>query len=117
MTRAAPGAAFETVEIMVRGIGMRVWKDVPATAAEAFARARTHGDREFLVYGAERVTYDSFARASLRVAALLATPEDALRELKSLLQGAAGTVGAAQYRREREAQGRLLHGLARRAAR
>ena len=44
----APGAAFETVDITVRGVPMRVWKHVPTTAAEAFARARGHGSREFL---------------------------------------------------------------------
>ena len=67
----APGAAFETAEIAVRGVVMRVWKHVPATAAQAFAQARAHGDREFLVYGCERVTYEGFARAALRVARLL----------------------------------------------
>jgi len=67
----APGAAFETAEITVRGVATRVWKHVPATAAQAFARARAHGSREFLVYQGERVTYDGFARASLKVASLL----------------------------------------------
>src|SRR5262249_48892929 len=68
----APGEAFETVEITVRGLPMQVWKHVPATAAEAFVLARQHGGREFLVYQDERVSYDGFARASLAVAALLA---------------------------------------------
>ncbi len=67
----APGAPFETVPVMVRGQATVVWKHVPATAAEAFARARTHGALEFLVYGQERVSYDAFARAALAVAALL----------------------------------------------
>jgi long-chain acyl-CoA synthetase len=67
----APGAAFETAEIMVRGVPMRVWKHVPATAAEAFLKVRAHGDREFLIYQGERVTYEGFARASLKVASLL----------------------------------------------
>jgi len=67
----APGMAFETVEAVVRGVPMRVWKHVPATAAEAFLAARRHGSREFLVHGDERVTYDGFARAVLMVAALL----------------------------------------------
>ena len=67
----APGMAFETVETIVRGVPMRVWKHVPATAAEAFLAARRHGAREFLVHGDERVTYDGFARAALTVAALL----------------------------------------------
>jgi long-chain acyl-CoA synthetase len=68
----APGQAFETIEIVVRGVPMRAWKHVPATAAEAFARAQAQGQREFLVYGQERVTYDGFGRASLKLAALLA---------------------------------------------
>jgi long-chain acyl-CoA synthetase len=67
----APGAAFETVEVAVRGVGMRVWKHAPATAAQAFAQARSHGAREFLVYQGERVTYEGFARASLKIAQLL----------------------------------------------
>jgi long-chain acyl-CoA synthetase len=68
----APGAPFETAEIAVRGVVMRVWKHVPATAAEAFIQARAHGGREFLVYQDERVSYEGFARAALRVASLLA---------------------------------------------
>ena len=67
----APGMAFETVETLVRGVPMRVWKHVPTTAAEAFMAARRYGVREFLVHGDERVTYDGFARAVLTVAALL----------------------------------------------
>jgi long-chain acyl-CoA synthetase len=68
----APGAAFETVSAMVRGVPMEVWKHVPATAAQAFGKARGHGTQEFLVYQDERVTYDAFCRAALAVAALLA---------------------------------------------
>jgi acyl-CoA synthetase (AMP-forming)/AMP-acid ligase II len=64
----APGAPFETVEMHIRGVAMRVWKHVPTTAAEAFAQARTHGDREFLVLDGERVSFDAFARAALAVA-------------------------------------------------
>jgi acyl-CoA synthetase (AMP-forming)/AMP-acid ligase II len=67
----APGAPFETVETRVRGVAMRVWKHVPATAGEAFAQARAHGDKEFLVLNDERVSFDAFARASLAVAAHL----------------------------------------------
>jgi long-chain acyl-CoA synthetase len=67
----APGQAFETIDVTVRGVPMRAWKHVPATAAEAFARARVHGRREFLVHGQERVTYEGFARASLKLAGLL----------------------------------------------
>jgi len=51
---------------------MRVWKHAPATAAEAFSRARAFGTREFLVNGQERVSYDAFVRATLNLARLLA---------------------------------------------
>ncbi len=67
----APGAAFETVDAMVRGIPMRVWKHVPATAAEAFAAACRWRGREFLVLDSERVTYDGFCRAVPALAAAL----------------------------------------------
>jgi len=67
----ASGASFETVETVIRGVPMRVWKRVPATAAEAFACARQFGPREFLVHGGERVSYDGFVRAALKVATLL----------------------------------------------
>ena len=68
----APGMPFETVEVVIRGVSMRVWKNVPATAAEVFARAQAHGAAEFLVYQDERITYDAFARAVRTVAATLA---------------------------------------------
>ncbi|HEU0095816.1 MAG TPA: long-chain fatty acid--CoA ligase, partial [Rhizomicrobium sp.] len=64
----APGAPFETVETHIRGVAMRVWKHVPTTAAEAFARARSHGDREFLVLDGERISFEAFARAALAMA-------------------------------------------------
>lgn len=67
----APGAPFETVEAVIGGVPTPVWKHVPTTAAGAFARARQFGPREFLVHGGERVSYDGFARAALKVAALL----------------------------------------------
>ena len=67
----APGEPFETVETVVRGVPMLVWKHVPVTAAEAFLKARAFGGSEFLVHGQERVTFDGFARATLKVAQLL----------------------------------------------
>ncbi len=67
----APGMPFETVDAVIRGVPMRVWKNVPATAAEVFARARGHGAAEFLVHQNERIPYDAFARAVQAVAAML----------------------------------------------
>lgn len=68
----APGMPFEIVETMVRGIAVPTWKHAPSTAAEAFVRARGFGGREFLIHEQERVSYDGFARAVLKLAALLA---------------------------------------------
>jgi long-chain acyl-CoA synthetase len=67
----APGMPFETAEAVIRGVSMRVWKNVPATAAEVFARAQAHGAAEFLVHQDERITYDAFTRAVRTVAATL----------------------------------------------
>src|SRR6185369_15476393 len=55
----APGAPFETAEVLIRGVMTPVWKHAPATAAQAFAQARPHGTREFLVYQDERVTFEA----------------------------------------------------------
>jgi long-chain acyl-CoA synthetase len=68
----APGMPFEIVEAVIRGVSMRVWKNVPATAAGVFAKAQAHGVAEFLVHQDERVTYDAFTRAARTVAATLA---------------------------------------------
>lgn len=67
----APGQRFETVETLVRGVPTRVWKHVPTAAIEVFLRACAFGRREFLVHENERVSYDAFARATLKVAQLL----------------------------------------------
>src|SRR5688572_4695943 len=67
----APGAPFEVMETAIRGIPMTVWKHVPATAREAFDKARAHGGREFLVYEDQRITYDAFVRATTALAAHL----------------------------------------------
>lgn len=67
----APGSRFETVDAVIRGVTMKVWKNVPDTALEVFTQARTHGASEFLIYENERVSYDGFARAVTRLAAHL----------------------------------------------
>ena len=61
--------AVETQTILVHGQALTVWKHVPATAAELFAKARSYGAREFLVLEDERVTYDGFVRAVTALAA------------------------------------------------
>jgi len=67
----APGMPFETTDAVIRGVPMTVWKHVPATAAELFAKVRAHGAREFLVHEDQRITYEGFARAVTCLAAHL----------------------------------------------
>src|SRR6201992_3800158 len=67
----APGARFETEMATIRGIPTKVWKNAPPTNREVFLAGRQFGDREFLVYEDDRATYESFARATLKLAAQL----------------------------------------------
>jgi long-chain acyl-CoA synthetase len=64
----APGSPFEIEEIEIRGSRQRVWKHAPPTLREAFLAGRVHGQKTFLVYNDERVSFESFARAALSVA-------------------------------------------------
>jgi long-chain acyl-CoA synthetase len=66
-----PGSPFEMEERDIRGVRIRVWKNAPPTMRELFLLARAHGDKTFIVYRDERVSYDEFARAALAVAAAL----------------------------------------------
>lgn len=66
----SPGTPFELVDVVVRGVPMKTWKEAPPTLKEVFLYARaTWGPREFLVHAGERVTYEAFARAALALAA------------------------------------------------
>ncbi|GAB3446073.1 enoyl-CoA hydratase/isomerase family protein [Phycicoccus ginsengisoli] len=90
----------------------------PARALEICATGRFVGAQEAVATGLANV---AVPRAELEattgdlVSALLSAPADALRELKPLLRSAATSDPATQLRLEREAQGRLLHGMLQRA--
>src|SRR5262249_48702464 len=61
----APGGMFELVTEDVRGRPMRVFKNRPRSLRVLLEASRAHGDKEYIVYAAERVTYaQQFARAS-----------------------------------------------------
>jgi long-chain acyl-CoA synthetase len=62
-----PGQIFELVEADVRGVPTQVFKNAPAHLGQVFAMARNHGDKDFLVYQDERL---SFAQTMDRVDAL-----------------------------------------------
>ncbi len=86
-----------------------------ARALEICATGRFVGAAEAVATGLANVAVpvDSLeATTADLVAALVAAPDAALRELKPLLRTAASADRDTQLRLEREAQGRLLHGLA-----
>jgi long-chain acyl-CoA synthetase len=66
-----PGSPFEIEERDIRGVRTRVWKHAPPTMRDLFQMARAHGDKIFVVYGDERVSYEAFARAALAIAEAL----------------------------------------------
>jgi long-chain acyl-CoA synthetase len=66
-----PGSPFEMQERDIRGVRTRVWKNAPPTMREVFLLARAHGNKTFIVYRDERVSYDEFARAALAIAGAL----------------------------------------------
>jgi enoyl-CoA hydratase/carnithine racemase len=86
-----------------------------ARALEICATGRFVGAAEACALGLANVAVPVDALEATTtdlVAALLAAPEAALRELKPLLRSAVAVDRDVQLRLEREAQGRLLHALA-----
>jgi acyl-CoA synthetase (AMP-forming)/AMP-acid ligase II len=65
----APDAPFAIEEAEVRGIPTRVWKNAPADLVALVRTGAAHGEREFIVYEDERVTYDAWFRAVAALAA------------------------------------------------
>ena len=64
----APGQRFEMDTIDIRGVPTRVWKNAPPNLRAVAMLGRMHGEREFLIYRDERVTYDAWFRAVARLA-------------------------------------------------
>ena len=67
----APGQMFEVDEVDVRGIPTKVWKNCPATLADILKASLGHGDKTFLVYEDEALTFAEHYRACARVANVL----------------------------------------------
>jgi long-chain acyl-CoA synthetase len=61
----APGASFEMEEIEIRGLPTRTWKRAIPTLRHLTERMRTHGERIFVVYEDDRLSYaDAYARVA-----------------------------------------------------
>lgn len=53
-----PGQLLEIASMEIDGVTLKVWKNLPSTTQEVFEASRRFGDREFLVYSGERITYE-----------------------------------------------------------
>jgi long-chain acyl-CoA synthetase len=67
----APGKRFELGTSVVRGQTLRVWKNAPETLNEIVHQSLNHGEREFLVYEGERVSFVEHHRLAVRLAVTL----------------------------------------------
>ncbi len=59
----SPGMPFEMETVNIRGVEMRAWKNQPPTLRAVFEACRQHGEKIFLVYEDERVSFEAFHRA------------------------------------------------------
>ena len=53
----AVGAPFEIQTLTIRGIQTRTWQQAPATLRAILQASRNHGEREYLIYEGERLSY------------------------------------------------------------
>src|SRR5262245_56669661 len=68
---SAPGARFETEEVLIRGVMTRVWKNAQTTLRDLFLATQAFAERTFLVYEDDRATYAAFDLAVRALAAEL----------------------------------------------
>jgi len=61
----------EMEEVMIQGVKTRVWKNLPPSLRSVVEAGRAHGEKVFLVYEDERVTFEAFHRAVAALAAQL----------------------------------------------
>ncbi|MBS0361345.1 MAG: acyl--CoA ligase [Proteobacteria bacterium] len=66
-----PGMPTETEDAVIRGVPTKVWKNIPPSLRDAVTYARQYGEKIFLVYEDERVSFEAFHRAVAALAAEL----------------------------------------------
>ena len=66
-----PGLPTEMDEAVIRGVRTKVWKNLPPSLRSVVEAARAHGEKIFLVYEDERVSFEAFHRAVANFAAEL----------------------------------------------
>ena len=68
----SPGATFEMDQVTIRGVPTRIWKGAPATLRTVLELSLLHGERDFLVYEDERMTFaEHFAAVTTLAHALV----------------------------------------------
>ncbi len=67
----APGGLFEIEEREIRGIRTRTWKNAPPSVRSLFELSRGHGERPFLVYENDRMTFEEHYRAVVALSNVL----------------------------------------------
>src|SRR6476659_7031515 len=67
-----PGSPLEIEEVEIRGLRTKVWKNQPPSLRAVVEASRAQGERIFLVYEDERVSFEAFHRAVAALAAELA---------------------------------------------
>jgi long-chain acyl-CoA synthetase len=69
----APGQLFEMDEVEIRGTRTRVWKHAPPSLRSILEISRLHGDKTFLVYEDDRLTFEEHFRHAATFAHRLAS--------------------------------------------
>jgi len=67
----APGARFEMEEKVINGIKLRTYKNAPLTLRDLILNSVNWGEREYLVYQDERVTFSAHYKAVAHLATAL----------------------------------------------
>jgi long-chain acyl-CoA synthetase len=67
-TLTSPGQMFEMEEVEIHGVPTRVWKHCPSDLRAVLEMSRSHGERGFLVYEDERMTFEEHYRSAARIA-------------------------------------------------
>ena len=63
-----PGQAMEVGEVLVDGKPLKIWKNARPHAAAFVTASREFGDREYIVFNGERLTYEQHYRQVARLA-------------------------------------------------
>jgi long-chain acyl-CoA synthetase len=66
-----PGSPFEIVEAEIRGRRTKIWKNAPASLRTVLELSRLNGDKTFLVYEDERLTFEEHFRRCAQLANVL----------------------------------------------